>query len=169
MKCPVCDTEMVEKDFGRGVMVDVCAHGCQGIWFDWFELQKLDETSEGCGEALNAALNTERSNDAERGQIPCPKCHIPMYVHKYKEAKEVSVDECYKCGGFFLDAGELQAIRDNFMTDDESDAYFQKLVDSVPEFEKAEMSLEKQKERCAALRKYTKFLCLSYYLNRKKD
>ena len=163
MKCPVCQTEMVEKDFG-GVMVDVCENGCKGIWFDWFELEKLDESNEGMGKALKAALDDDRSNDEDRGQTPCPKCDLPMHIHKYKSAKEVNVDECYKCGGFFLDAGELKAIRENFMSEEESEAYCQSLINNIPSFQKGLMSQEQEKARAQAMRKYTKFLRLSYYL-----
>ena len=88
MNCPVCQTEMLEKDFG-GVKVDVCENGCKGIWFDWFELMKLDETNEGVGDALKQALAEPRVNDEDRAQIPCPKCAIPMHVHKYRNAKEI--------------------------------------------------------------------------------
>jgi Zn-finger nucleic acid-binding protein len=34
----------------EGVTVDVCAGGCGGIWFDWFELTHLDEAEESAGE-----------------------------------------------------------------------------------------------------------------------
>ena len=104
MNCPVCQGQMTEQDFG-GVMVDVCKDGCKGVWFDWNELIKLDESNEGLGKALQEALNHARNNDADRGQIPCPKCRIPMHIHRYQSAKEVNVDECYQCGGFFHDSG----------------------------------------------------------------
>ena len=87
MQCPVCKTEMIEKDFGD-VRVDVCENGCKGIWFDWAELVKLDETNEGFGGALKAALAYPQTNDENRGQLKCPKCGIPMHTHKYKSSKE---------------------------------------------------------------------------------
>jgi len=122
---------MVEEDFG-GVLVDVCKNGCKGIWFDWGELKALDESHEGVGKALEEALKSPRSNDAERGPLKCPKCGMVMQVHKYSKAKEVSVDECYGCGGFFLDSGELREIRENYMSQEERDAYVQKLVADTP-------------------------------------
>src|SRR5437868_4029401 len=105
MNCPVCKTTMPERDFG-GVKVNVC-DGCKGIWFDWFELAKLDEKNEGVGQALQDALHSSRVNDENRGPIPCPKCNLPMHRHQFKYDKEINVDECYNCGGFFLDSGEL--------------------------------------------------------------
>ncbi len=166
MNCPVCQKAMVAEDFG-GIMVDICKNGCKGIWLDWFELSKLDEKDEGFGEALKAALNYPRVNDEGRGKISCPKCGIPMHTHKYSSAKEINVDECYSCAGFFLDSGELKEIRDTFMSEQEETAYLQKLLDEIPSFQQATRDLEKEKIRSEALRKYTRFIRLSYYMTGK--
>ena len=131
MNCPVCGKSMVEEDFGS-VLVDVCKDGCKGIWFDWGELKELDESHEGVGKALEEALKSPRVNDADRGPLKCPKCGIAMHAHKYSRAKEVNVDECYACGGFFLDSGELGAIREGRMSEEERDAYVQQLIGEAP-------------------------------------
>jgi Zn-finger nucleic acid-binding protein len=122
---------MVEESFGE-VRVDVCKNGCKGIWFDWGELKALDENDEGAGEALEEALKSPRINDSGRGPLKCPKCGIAMHAHKYSSAKEVNVDECYGCGGFFLDSGELREIREHHMSQEERDAYIHKLVADTP-------------------------------------
>ena len=131
MNCPACGKSMAEEDFGN-VRVDVCKSGCKGIWFDWGELKELDESHEGVGRLLEEALKSPRENDAGRGPLKCPKCGIAMHEHKYASAKEVNVDECYGCGGFFLDSGELRQIRENYMSQEERDAYVQKLVADMP-------------------------------------
>ena len=166
MNCPVCQNTMVEKDFG-GVKVDVCVNGCKGIWFDWAELVKLDEKNEGFGEALTAALAFQRTNDEERGQIACPKCGIPMHTHKYKSSKEVNVDECYVCGGFFLDSGELKTIRDTFMSEEEEAAYADKLIQDMPVYREAQKDLAAEKTRSQAAKRLTRFLRVSYYVTGK--
>ena len=166
MKCPVCQKEMVAENFG-GVNIDVCKAGCKGLWFDWMELAKLDEKNEGLGAALQEALSYERANDENRSQVKCPKCSLPMHVHKYESAKEVNIDECYQCGGFFLDSGELKIIRENFMDEAERDAYTQKLLDSSAEFKNEQVNLEKEKSRTEAVRNFTKFLRVSYYITGK--
>ena len=145
---------MVEEDSG-GVQVDVCKDGCKGIWFDWLELVRLDENHEGLGVSLDEALKSPRVNDGGRELINCPKCAMTMQTHKYKSAKEVNVDECYGCGGFFLDSGELQEIRDSYMSEEEEDAYVQKLLEDVPEYQvmKEEMAVEKMEVREAAIKK----------------
>lgn len=138
MNCPACGKSMVEEDFG-GVRVDVCKNGCKGIWFDWQELIRLDEKHEGLGKALQQALKSPRVNEADRGQLECPRCGLAMHAHKYTSAKEVNVDECYGCGGFFLDSGELREIREKHISEEEREAYVQKLLDETPEYKVMEM------------------------------
>jgi len=154
MKCPVCKKEMVVENFGD-VQVDVCKEGCKSMWFDWHELTKLNEKNEGFGDALNQALNYPRVNDASRGPLNCPKCGIPMQAHKYKSAKEVNVDECYACAGFFLDSGELSVIRENYMTEREEREYCQKLLLEIPEYITAKAVLE---SRTIAFGGWSRFL-----------
>lgn len=144
MDCPACGKSMVEECFGN-IRVDVCKSGCKGIWFDWGELKELDTSGKGSGEALEEALKSPRFNDVGRGQLKCPKCGMAMHAHKYRSAKEVNVDECYGCGGFFLDSGELREIREHHMSSEERDAYIQKLVTDTPmagEAEKAGLRSE---------------------------
>ena len=151
MNCPVCEKPMVEEDFG-GVQVDVCRDGCKGIWFDWLELVRLDENSEGAGAALEEALRSPRVNDDDRGQLNCPKCGMPMQTHKYKSAKEVNIDECYGCGGYFLDSGEIREVRDNYMTEEQEQAYVDKLLEDFPEIQAMDeaVAAEKAQQREAA-------------------
>jgi Zn-finger nucleic acid-binding protein len=166
MNCPVCKNAMIERDFG-GVIVHVCENGCKGIWFDWFGLSKLDKTNEGVGQALQDALHYPRVADANRGQITCPKCNELMHRHEYKYDKEINIDECYDCGGIFLDSGELNEIRDHHMSEPEEDAYFQKLVNNVPGYQQSLQDEDKAKLREDALRHFTRFLRISYYVTGK--
>jgi Zn-finger nucleic acid-binding protein len=146
MECPVCKKIMSEQDFG-GVKVDVCNTGCKGIWFDWFELKKLDEKNEGMGDLLKQSLNSEHHKDSNRGKIKCPKCQNPMTAHFYQSSKEVTVDECYQCGGFYLDSGELEVIRENFMNEQDREEYVKHLISRIPEvaIAKSELAADKMK------------------------
>jgi uncharacterized protein len=164
MNCPACQAQMIEEDFG-GVKVDTCKKGCKGIWFDWFELSKLDENNEGFGKALKEAVKAPRVNDEGRAKLKCPKCNLPMHIHQYKHSPLVNVDECYTCSGFFLDSGELRVIRENFMTPEEEEAYTQKLLNNTPEFTSAQQDLAKEKVRAEAIMRLTRYIRPSYYLN----
>jgi Zn-finger nucleic acid-binding protein len=79
----------------------------------------------------------------------------------------VNVDECYKCGGFFLDSGELTEVRDHHMSEQEEAAYLDKLVANIPEYQQALRDAAKDKLRAEALAHYTRFMRLSYYMTGK--
>lgn len=111
MDCPACGKTLQEVTVGN-VTVDVCKGGCGGIWFDRFELGKIDEADEAGGEEL---LGVERSPDVTvdlEARRNCPKCdNVVMMQHLHNIGSKVIVDECPTCGGYWLDAGELSAIR----------------------------------------------------------
>jgi len=161
MNCPVCAKEMVKENFG--IDVEVCNNGCKGIWFDHGELQLLDQPGEGMGPALEAALRSPRNNHGQRGQIKCPKCSIPMHTHKFERDKEVNVDECYGCGGFFLDSGELNEIRNNYMSDAEVKAYADQLINAVPGYTDEVKKLQNEEKRIKAVGKFTDILKKDYW------
>jgi hypothetical protein len=73
VNCPACGHALSTVTVG-GLSVDVCDGGCGGIWFDHWELQKVDEQGEAAGEQL---LDVRRDpgvvvDPAERYR--CPKC-----------------------------------------------------------------------------------------------
>src|SRR5882672_6010489 len=111
MKCPACFNKLTEIQVGA-VRVDVCQGGCGGIWFDAFELQQVDESAEAAGELLleiqhdeTVVLDTSRKRE-------CPRCeNIKLKRHFFSAKRRVEVDECPNCGGYWLDAGELAAVR----------------------------------------------------------
>jgi Zn-finger nucleic acid-binding protein len=111
------------------ITVDVCKGGCGGVWFDNFELQKVDNASESAGEALLDVERDEGVRVDHEARKKCPKCDdLVMMRHFSGIKKEVEVDECPGCGGFWLDFGELAQIRGQFDTEAEkdhaTDAYF---------------------------------------------
>lgn len=145
---------MTEENFD-GITVDVCATGCKGIWFDCHELSNLDHRTQEVGQALQEALAAPRVNDANRAALVCPKCDVSMHQHQYKSEKEVNVDECYNCGGFFLDSGELKPLRDAHMSEDEESAYAQKLIDNLPVYAQGKADQEKVRLRNLAFARFT--------------
>ncbi|MDD2714656.1 MAG: zf-TFIIB domain-containing protein [Candidatus Wallbacteria bacterium] len=142
MDCPVCSKAMTTEDFG-GVQVDVCQN-CGGIWFDMLELRKLDEPAEGSGPAMEKALSAALADDTKRSPISCPYCKIGLKRHKYQFNKDVTIDECYECGGIFLDAGELKLIKQGFMDQEKRARFCENLLRNIPEYEQ---SLEEQRLR----------------------
>lgn len=111
MKCPACDYELTEMELG-GVKVDVCHGGCGGIWFDAFELQRVDEQREVPSQhLLRIQTNPELVMDASRKRA-CPRCDgVKLKRHFFSAKKQVEVDHCPNCAGYWLDARELEKIR----------------------------------------------------------
>ena len=111
MKCPACFNELTETQVGS-LVVDVCKGGCGGIWFDAFELQKVDEEREAGGDYL---LNIRRDHTLQvdsNQKRECPRCSgIKLKRHYFSAQRRVEVDECPNCAGYWLDAGELAQIR----------------------------------------------------------
>lgn len=111
MKCPACDRQLSEVQVGA-VAVDVCQGGCGGIWFDAFELQRVDEQHEAAGEHLvNIRRDPKLRVDHSRKRA-CPRCDgVNLKRHFFSPKIKVEVDVCPGCAGYWLDAGELEKIR----------------------------------------------------------
>ena len=110
--------------------IDECAT-CHGLFFDNFELDKLDESHEGSGPDLERILSYEPSPDPGRPKLNCPTCDIKMFEHRFSAACEVRVDECGKCGGLWLEMGELGLIRKGFATEGERANLVRRLTDGM--------------------------------------
>jgi Zn-finger nucleic acid-binding protein len=111
MKCPACFNELTEMQTA-GVAVDICHGGCGGIWFDAFELQRFQAATDPVGEQM---LRIERdplmSVDHARKR-ECPRCDgVKLKRHFSSAQRQVEVDQCPNCAGYWLDAGELEKVR----------------------------------------------------------
>jgi Zn-finger nucleic acid-binding protein len=112
--------------------VDACLGGCGGIWFDQFELQKLDQPHEPAGELLIHLRKREDLNIDYSQRRNCPRCpNIVMMRHFYSPRRRVEVDECPSCGGFWLDAGELTLIRAEHQNEAEQQAAVDKYIETT--------------------------------------
>ena len=112
MNCPACFNPLSSTTIGK-LTVDVCRGGCGGIWFDAFELQQVDEPQESTGAWL---VDIERDPQIHVDTIrkrACPRCQGVKLKRRYFSPKrQFEIDECPGCGGYWLDAGELEKIRD---------------------------------------------------------
>ncbi len=102
MICPKCKTRQLHRRpvKGRRLTVDACPI-CTGIWFDADELEAAMGEA---GEPVRVPLQ------AVSAGLCCPRCGKPLYSFVYPGTR-VTVESCKRCGGFWLDAGEFQAIR----------------------------------------------------------
>lgn len=118
LRCPACGKEM-QKIFipSRGINIDICTQGCGGIFFDNREFQMFDEKHENIDDIIQAVENNEFKAIDDSLDRYCPACGAKMVKNYSSIKQEIVIDECYACGGKFLDHGELTAIRKEYETD----------------------------------------------------
>lgn len=171
MKCPACTRELQEMKVS-GLVVDVCKDGCGGIWFDNFELKKVDEQHESSGEVL-LDIARDKNIKVDYSQTrSCPKCKdIKMMKHFFSVKREVEVDECGACGGIWLDYGELGQIRSQYATEEERKKAAQVFFSELYNDKLAEMRAEgkAKSEKTRKIAGMFRFLCPSYYIPGKQD
>ena len=149
------------------VKVQACKGGCGALWFDEWALRKVDEPSESAGEALlNIEQNPKIKVDPNK-RYKCPRDpDVVMMRHFWSVKRDVTVDECPKCEGIFLDPGELAAIRGDYKTDADRHAAAKAYYGEMFDQQLAPM-LEQDKAKAASARKIAnalKFICPSYYM-----
>jgi uncharacterized protein len=111
MKCPACFNNLSQVQIGS-LVVDVCQDGCGGVWFDAFELQRVDEQDEAAGELLLSIRRDQRVVVDYSRKRECPRCAgLKLHRHFFSAKRRIEVDECPGCGGYWLDSGELAQIR----------------------------------------------------------
>jgi len=171
MKCPACSNQLQEMTVAD-VAVDVCKGRCGGIWFDNLELKKFDEPHESDGEVL-LDIEQDPSIVVDRTKrLKCPKCDdVVMMRHFFSVKKEVEVDECPGCGGFWLDAGELRKIRSLFNTEEErhkaADEYFSEVFGDKLKATQAQD--EAKLAKAGKISNMFRFICPSHYIPGKQD
>jgi uncharacterized protein len=159
MQCPACDRDLVSMTAGP-VTVDTCRDGCGGIWFGPGELHRLDEEHESAGVEVLSAIQPPAAESARQGRRHCPTCDDVVMMQHYTSAKrQVVVDECPGCGGFWLDLGELARIRDEHATEDErkraAQALFSEMFD--PQLTAMEADTQARLQRTRNVTRVLKF------------
>ena len=166
MKCPVCERYLQEINI-KDIIVDVCMNGCGGIWFDNRELKKVDEQHETAGEfLLDIKKDPKIIIDKSKAKF-CPKClEQKMVTHFVSIKREIEVDECYNCGGIWLDFGELGEIRQQYSTEEERKKATEEFIKNTiePELDKMLAESEEKLQKARKIAKIFRFICPSYYI-----
>jgi uncharacterized protein len=110
LKCPACYNKLTSMQVGS-ITLDICQEGCGGIWFDPFELERIEE-QDGAAEQLLHIQRDELLYVDPKRKRECPRCRdVKLHRHFFSAKRKIQVDQCPNCGGYWLDAGELAAIR----------------------------------------------------------
>jgi uncharacterized protein len=119
LECPACGHGLVAKHVDD-LVVDACDGGCGGVWFDNGEIEEVDDRDEVAGSVLTGIEQRWASAVNHERKRACPRCEgILMQKRQYGPRQPVEIDECPGCGGIWLDAGELEAIRNAFESSEE--------------------------------------------------
>ncbi len=120
LNCPACGKPMKKVYLPKiDIHLDVCTNGCGGIYFDTREFKKVDEQHEDITVLTEILDNKEFKKVDENKTRICPVCNNIM-VKNFSSAKhQIQVDDCYHCGGKFLDHLELERIRAEYLTEHE--------------------------------------------------
>jgi Zn-finger nucleic acid-binding protein len=91
------------------VALDVCRSGCGGVWFDNFELRRIDGTG---AAALSTLWRDPAMHVDAAKKRACPKCEEQPLLRRFFSArKAVEIDECPNCAGVWLDGGEFEGLQ----------------------------------------------------------
>lgn len=112
--CPGCSRPLIQLKVGTTI-VDACDGGCGGIWFDHFELQKMDNATEEGGDLLGEVKHQAGTGREPGRKLTCPRCRkVVLRQHFFSIRQQVEVDSCPGCGGYWLDHGEIDRVRSEF-------------------------------------------------------
>lgn len=138
--CPRDHTALVEEKrptLGPDVKVDVCPT-CEGVFLDKGEIKKLTGNR-----ALHTFLTKYLGVDSD-SQLVCPACGGIMDL---EDAAGVKVDVCLSCFGIWLDAGELEQLKDA-----DPKAFKELSPEKRAELFDAAHAKQREKQRRAAMR-----------------
>lgn len=115
MKCPHDDGPLTKQTYEAGIEIDQCS-ACGGMWLNNDELESIQSASERdysaeIKELPNLvdqayAMALAKSKPA----VKCPGCGDEMERCEHGGCSQVMIDNCPKCGGVWLDDGELKAL-----------------------------------------------------------
>lgn len=154
LRCPACGGEM-QKVFipSQGVNIDICTQGCGGLFFDNREFKMFDEKDENIDDILQAVENNDFKAVDDSLPRYCPACGAKMVKNFASIKKEVQVDDCYACGGKFLDHGELSKIRAQYENDAERTNDIMKYVYNEVGMDIIQMETDAAKRKVSPMQK----------------
>ncbi|MEI6288800.1 MAG: zf-TFIIB domain-containing protein [Chloroflexota bacterium] len=103
MNCPKCESLLVKKYYKGMMEIDYCP-GCRGMWLDFDELDKLEDTVNQDDRNKGSLIHRE-----EIGNWKCPICGDKLLEFQYR-LYDLRLELCANNHGFWLDAGEDERV-----------------------------------------------------------
>jgi len=104
LTCVKC-TSVLDRSKVGDVEVDICP-ACGGLWLDRGEIERIGKSKSTDVDGLRKALTGGAPAGLSETTTACPACDGTLRELKLGP---VHIDHCGKCGGVFLDKGELDA------------------------------------------------------------
>lgn len=114
MKCPRCQIALKRHPV-TNFEVDTCP-GCAGIWFEDGELKALKDS--GGWTELDEDLQPTSPPMTQSDQLHCPKCGDRMDAIRFNFHSGITLNECMKCFGTWIDDGELTRMAEALQQDE---------------------------------------------------
>jgi Zn-finger nucleic acid-binding protein len=110
LTCPSCGDSLKPKETA-GVRAHVCEGGCGGLWFELQQVRRLKDRLPGSGQEFLFIERSEGVHLWRNPEHPCPVCRTTLlYRHCFSRKQEVEIDQCSKCGGYWVEPGRLAAL-----------------------------------------------------------
>ena len=124
MDCPKCIGKLqarvitfrahssVEPLSGAGIQYDLeldQCFVCGGVWCDKGELDKYLRDDIEIIDSPSLGHETDKAFDAKQG--PCPRCTVPLKHIPGPNSEAMTVGQCPKCEGVWLDSTEIDRLK----------------------------------------------------------
>ncbi len=85
-----------------------CQGGCAGLWFDRYEIKKINSSNFGSGRDLLGITQIEGLRLFRNVDHICPKCETTIFLrHFFDRKRGLEVDQCPRCGGIWVEMGKI--------------------------------------------------------------
>lgn len=106
-RCPKCKTQAAPIEY-EGVRIYHCG-GCGGHWLSKARLDLIVNRREvQMPEAVRQKMMDLADASHAHEALTCFSCGKPMIREQFRHWNDILIDRCPKCGGIWLDRGELE-------------------------------------------------------------
>lgn len=134
-RCPACE-RVLREYIARQIMLHACDGGCGGFWLSSEALDYFRGPFEPLGDSL-LEIRKRPGVHVEPGlKRICPRCRFySMEKYDFSPTTRVVLDACNRCGGIWLDGGDLDAIRMIASKNEDHTTFLQRRPEVDPEWD----------------------------------